>query len=43
MCTAIVDIKKEIESELGIKIDLANRRALDDIGKKYILPEVVYV
>jgi len=36
-------IEKECESQLGKKIDLANKNALNSVGKKYILPEVIYV
>jgi len=37
------EIEKDIENELSIKIDMANKNALNEIGKKYILPEVMYV
>lgn len=36
-------IEQEIESELQSKVDIANKNALNEIGEKYILPEVVYV
>jgi len=36
-------IGNEIKNELKRKIDLANKNALNEIGKKYILPEVFYV
>ncbi len=36
-------IKAEIEKILGRKVDLADRDALDEIGKRFILPEVTYV
>ena len=36
-------IKADIEAELKLKADLADYDALNDIGKKYILPEVYYV
>ncbi len=36
-------IKADIEAELKLKADLADFDALNDIGKKYILPEVYYV
>jgi len=39
----IEDIKAEIEAALGRKVDLADKNALREVGKKYILPEVVYV
>jgi len=36
-------IEMELEQTLQKKVDLANKNALNEIGKKYILPEVVYV
>ncbi len=36
-------IEKEFEEKLGKHIDLVNKNALNKIGKKYILPEVLYV
>ena len=36
-------IREELESKMGIKIDLIDRAGIDEIGKKYILPEVLYV
>jgi hypothetical protein len=39
----IEKIEQELEQELGKKVDLANKNALNEIGKKYILPEVKYV
>jgi len=36
-------IKKEISRDLGRHIDMTDRDALDDIGRRFILPEVVYV
>ncbi len=36
-------IKKELESTLKRKVDLADQNGLNEIGKKYILPEVRYV
>ena len=36
-------IEKDIEHELNHKIDMTNKNALNQIGKKYILSEVVYV
>jgi predicted nucleotidyltransferase len=36
-------IKSDIESELGCKIDLVDEDALNRVGKKYILPEVIYL
>lgn len=39
----INNIRFKIEKKLGKKVDLANKNALNEIGKKFILPEVVYV
>jgi predicted nucleotidyltransferase len=40
----IIDkIEKEFSEALDRDVDLANKNALNDIGKKYILPEVHYV
>jgi len=39
----IDQIEEEIHSELLRRVDLANMNALNEIGSKYILPEVVYV
>ena len=36
-------IRQSCEKELGRPVDLAGVRNLNEIGKKYILPEVVYV
>ena len=41
--SVIEDINKDFEHALGKKIDLANKSALNEIGRKYILPEVKYV
>jgi predicted nucleotidyltransferase len=38
----IEKINNDIEISLGVKIDLADRNALNRVGKKYILPEVQY-
>jgi predicted nucleotidyltransferase len=35
--------KADLERELGLKVDLAERNSLSSIGEKYILPEVRYV
>jgi hypothetical protein len=40
---AIDDIHFKLEKKLGKKVDLANKNALNEIGKKFILPEVFYV
>lgn len=37
------NVKKDIELELGCKIDLVDEDALNNVGKKYILPGVIYV
>jgi predicted nucleotidyltransferase len=42
-CARIAEIRGEMELALNIKVDMANRRALSDIGRKYILPEVLFV
>jgi uncharacterized protein len=42
-CYRIQNIKTELESEFQMNVDLANLNALNSVGKKYILPEVVYV
>ncbi len=39
----IDEIEKEFSKVLDRDVDLANKNALNDIGKKYILPEVQYV
>ncbi|MBP7552861.1 MAG: nucleotidyltransferase domain-containing protein [Spirochaetes bacterium] len=36
-------IENRIKSKLNYKIDLANKNALNEIGKQYILNEVIYV
>lgn len=36
-------IKNELKEYLGKEVDIVNRDALGDIGKKYILKDVVYV
>jgi len=41
--TAIDKIEKRIQDELKRDVDLANKNALNEIGCKYILPEVIYV
>lgn len=42
-CGRLEDIKEEISREIGKPIDMADRDALDEIGRKFILPEVIYV
>jgi len=37
------EIRVELRDRIGLEIDMANERALDPIGQKYILPETVYV
>jgi hypothetical protein len=39
----LADIKQELSVSFQKEIDIADRSALGEIGKKYILPEVVYV
>ena len=41
--SAIKNIRKDFEATLGKNIDFADRNALKNTGKKYILPEVQYV
>ena len=36
-------IRQELAGELHKSVDMAGIRTLNDIGKKYILPEVLYV
>lgn len=36
-------VKADLETQLGRKVDLADINGLNEIGKKYILPEVLYV
>jgi predicted nucleotidyltransferase len=36
-------IRNELEALFGLKVDIADKSALREIGKKYILPEVRYV
>ncbi len=36
-------VKSELERALNRKIDLVDKNGLSEIGRKYILPEVVYV
>jgi predicted nucleotidyltransferase len=37
------EIREELSRRTGLPVDLANRGALHEVGKKYILPETVYV
>ena len=39
----ISDIQEELKLYLDMKVDVADRTCLDEIGRKDILPEVVYV
>ena len=39
----IDEIRCEIKERLNIEVDLANIETLDEVGKHFILPEVVYV
>lgn len=36
-------IEDEMQKELRHRVDLANIKALNEVGNKYILPELVYV
>jgi len=36
-------VKTDLENLLGRRVDLADINGLNEIGKKYILPEVLYV
>ncbi len=36
-------VKKDLENVLGRKVDLADINGLNEIGRKYILPEIQYV
>jgi len=36
-------VRQELESELGRPVDLAEMDALNETGRKHILPEVLYV
>ena len=37
------EIKQEIYKAIGKKIDMADKNALNNIGKKYILEDIIYV
>ena len=37
------DIKEDLSKMAGLNVDLANIDSLKGVGKKYILPETVYV
>lgn len=39
----IEEIEKDIKNKLHCNIEIVNKNALNEIGKKYILPEVIYV
>ena len=39
----IQDIKEELKKDLNREIDIADKSCLNKIGKKYILPGVIYV
>lgn len=41
-CGRLEDIKQVIRQSIGKPIDMTDRDAFDDIGKRFILPEVVY-
>lgn len=37
------DIRVDLQLQTGLNVDIANADTLHDVGKKYILPETVYV
>ncbi|MDA3886910.1 MAG: nucleotidyltransferase domain-containing protein [Candidatus Delongbacteria bacterium] len=37
------EIKSEIENKLNLKVDIADKNALNKIARKYIIPEVLSV
>ena len=39
----IMDIKREIENEIAIPVDLISITSLNEIGHKYILKDMRYV
>ena len=41
--TAILQIKEDFEKTLGKKVDVTDKDALREVGKKFILPETQYV
>jgi len=41
--TRLEEIELDFENQLGCKVDFANRDALNEVSRKYILPEVNYV
>jgi predicted nucleotidyltransferase len=42
-CARLANIRDELIAFFGRDVDITDRSALDEIGKKYILTEVVYV
>ncbi len=39
----IDEIRLELESGLGLSVDLADEDCLDDVGRRYVLPERINV
>ena len=39
----IDEIKEELAERLGVSIDVADLEALDEVARKFILPETIYV
>jgi predicted nucleotidyltransferase len=39
----IMDIREELARALNCQVDLADRSSLGELGRKYILPETIYV
>ena len=37
------DIRKDLQARTGLSVDMANGETLHDVGRKYILPETIYV
>mgnify|MGYP006444771353 CR=1 FL=1 len=37
------EIREELRDRIGLEIDIANVGALHPVGKKFILPETIYV
>jgi uncharacterized protein len=42
-CYRLQNIKSELESEFGMNVDLANKNALNSVGIKNILRDILYV
>lgn len=37
------EIRKNLQSRTGLSVDIANSETLHEVGRKYVLPETVYV